>query len=184
MVRIQHSHHHGPGLIPGQGSVSSSSPPATYQPPWQDDTTTPWGRYCSHIIPVSEMKTPEHREVRNLHSVPQPEMVGPRSIAGSPCSCLGHSAVSMSHFISLASGGFQRAILSHIKLPTKHCARTPSKQKWWQHSPFLVNDFQLKVGPPGARDGLPVRLGLLGNSEGCSNAFFFHLVNFYLSFKM
>lgn len=40
-----------------------------------------------------------------------------------------HSAVSVRHFISFASKGFQSAILSHINLPTTDHARALSKQK-------------------------------------------------------
>ena len=38
VVRIQGSYRHNQGLIPGQGSLSSSSLPATYQPPPCDHT--------------------------------------------------------------------------------------------------------------------------------------------------
>ena len=39
VVRIQGSYCHNQGLIPGQGSLSSSSLPAAYQPPPCDHTT-------------------------------------------------------------------------------------------------------------------------------------------------
>ena len=49
VIRIQGSHCRSPGSLPGQGSLSSSSPPATYHPP-QCDCTTLWASLVAQTV--------------------------------------------------------------------------------------------------------------------------------------
>ena len=63
VIRIQSSHCRSPGFLPGQGSLSSSSPPATYQPP-QCNRITPWASPVAQM--VKNLPAMQETQVRSL----------------------------------------------------------------------------------------------------------------------